>query len=107
MINWLAHDVSGICPVMVATQNLSCACDLEGYFGIFSKTPSDHAKCKNGQNLKGTFFTSTFITFVILPIFSNQTHFQKVDVQDINCRKRFLHKLSLYRRNQEKFEDLK
>ena len=48
-----------------------------------------------------------FITFVILPIFSNQTHVQKVDVQDINCKKQFLHKLSLCRRNQKKFEDPK
>ena len=34
-----------------------------------------------------TFFTFTLITFVTLPVFSNQTHFQKVDVQHINCTK--------------------
>ena len=32
VINWWAHNVSGICPVMAATQYLSCACDaLLGY----------------------------------------------------------------------------
>ena len=56
---------------------------------------------KNGQNLQVTFSTSNLITFVILPIFSNQTHFQKVGVQHINCTKQFLHKISVCRINQK------
>ena len=45
----------------------------------------NHSKGKNGQNLQVTFFTFTLITFGTLPIFSNQTHFQKVDVQHVKC----------------------
>ena len=67
----------------------------------------DHSKGKNGQNLQVTFLTFMLITFVILPIFSNQVHFQKVDVYHINCTKQFIHKLSLGRRNRKNFEDPK